>query len=135
MSSSSSKSKRHSSKSKRQHPPVLADAVFFCSVLIQGILLYIRIGKDLFQLFPVHVNLIPNSFGIEIRQDKLSCLLSAHGKIVAYDLVDVNVLSFFFHGHHRLSASESVWILWLLLKLLLFVALLLPSPLRCKMFW
>lgn len=135
MSSSSSKSKRHSSKSKRQHPPVLADAVFFCSVLIQGILLNIRIGKDLLQLFPIHVYLIPNSFGIEIGQDKLSCLLSAHGKIVAYDLIDVNVLSFFFHGHHCLSASESVWILWLLSKRLLFVALLLPPPPHCKMFW
>ena len=124
-----------SSKSKRQHPPVLADAVFFCLVLIQRILFNIRIGKDLLQFFPIHIYLIPNSFGIEIRQDKLSCLLSTHGKIVAYDLIDVNVLSFFFHGHHRLSASESVGILWLLLKRLLFVVLLLPLPLHCKMFW
>ena len=114
---------------------ILADAVFFCLVLIQWILFNIRIRKDLFQFFPVHINLISNSFGIEVRQDKLSCLLSTHGKIVAYDLIDVNVLSFFFHGHHRLSASESVWILCLLLICLSFVVLLLPPPLHCKRFW
>ena len=114
---------------------ILADAVFFCLVLIQWILFNIRIRKDLFQFFPVHINLISNSFGIEVRQDKLSCLLSAHGKIVAYNLVYINVFSFFSHDHHRFSASELVWILWLLSKRLLFVALPLPPPLRCKRFW
>ena len=109
--------------------------LFFCLVLIQRILFNIRIRKDLLQFFPIHVNLVPNSFGIEVRQDKLSCLLSAHGKIVAYHLVYISVLSFFSHDHHRLSASESVWILWLLSKHLLFAALPLPPPLRCKRFW
>ena len=113
----------------------IADAVFFCLVLIQRILFNIRIRKDLLKFFPIHVNLISNSFGIEVRQDKLSCLLSAHGKIVAYHLVYINVFSFFSHDHHRLSASESVWMQGWMSKRLLFVALPLPPPLRCKRFW